>query len=170
MNKKVVVGVLVGLALLCVCAVVALVLAGAGVLGFAQVSVPYEAQVTVNAPTRVERDESFVIEVEIESLSSEAQILESIDIDLSYLEGIQIVRSSPPYRDTHLLAPLLEIRSHSFDYSIPAEGIVLVQLSASGVVEGDHSGEIYVCLNSAGNCQGSLVMCQGSLVRTVVGD
>jgi hypothetical protein len=165
MDRKVVLGVLIGLAVACVCVVVAVIAAGAGFFSWVsrEVSLTYDASVTVTAPTRVRSDESFVIAIEIESLSPEPQVLDSVDIDLSYLQGVQIVSSSPPYMNTYSLTPFFEQQSYVFDYSIPGDGQVVVELRAEGLMEGDFSGQIDVCISSGGNCQ-------GYLVRTVVGD
>ena len=165
MNRKIVVGVLIVLAVLCACAVIAMVAAGAELFNWlsSEISQPFDARVAVTAPPNVEQGATFVIEVQIDSFSVEPQTLDSIDIALTYLEGVQILSTSPQYIDTYAMTLLLEQQTYLFDYSIPANGQVVVQLMAAALIPGDYSGQIDVCLNSVANCQ-------SYMVRTIIAD
>ena len=146
------IGIAVVVVLVCVC--LSAVLLGGGVFVFSALTEPYDVTVSAVAPTQVEKGDSLVIRVVIENPTSDSQVLDSIDIDLAYLDGIHIQRTEPPYRSTFSLSPLLEQQSYEFKQAIPADSELTVQLYGSALKAGDFSGRIDVCINTGGNCQG----------------
>jgi len=151
--------IVVVLVLACLC-VVGLILAGGGFV-WRTANQPYDVIVSVSAPIQATQGDEVVIEVLIENPTTESQELDSIDIDLTYLDGLHIQRTDPPYQDTLSLSPIFEQQSYLFYQTIPAESELTVSFHCAAVKSGDFYGQIDVCINSGGNCQ-------GHQVRTVV--
>ena len=130
------------------------VLAGACVVGvgtctvgtwalFSAAEGPENVRVEVKQPTRVRTGEKFDIEVRIENLASEAQPLVDIDVAESYLEGIVIVGSDPPYHES-----FRSFGMQTFEYNrdIPARSTLTVKLHAEALKPGDFAGDVDVAV------------------------
>ncbi len=96
----------------------------------------------------------MVVEVVIENPTTEPQVLDSIDIDLTYLDGFDVRSSTPSYRGMISLEPLFNQHSFSFGTTIPASGELVVQFHGIALRSGDYGGQLEVCVNTPGNCQG----------------
>ena len=157
LDRRLLIALVAGLALICLC-LCAVVAASGGLLFFADdAGADYPVEVAVAAPARARVGERFTIEIAIDNPTLEAHQLDSIDIDLSYLEGVEIMGSSPPYHETFLLTPLLPQRTFSFDTTIPAGETMVIELQAMPRPAGSYSGNIDVCIKSGGNCRATLL-------------
>lgn len=140
-----------GILLLCVCALsVAVVLAlGGSVFAFMSAD-QVESEIAVEAPARVERGSEFVISVRIQNTSEEEMLLDSIDVSETYLEGVSIARTDPPYRDSiHILG----YTSYDFRRPISVGGRLEIELQALALQAGDYRGEMDICLNTGFSCR-----------------
>jgi hypothetical protein len=161
-NKKtrtwIIVGVAVVLLLICIC--VGVVVLGGGTI-FSSLNEPYDVVVEVSAPLQAARDDAVTIEVVIENPTTESQVLDSIDVDMSYLDGVHIESSNPAYRGVQSLEPLFEQQSYTYQSTIPPQGSLTVEFHARALKSGDFSGAVDVCINAGGNCE-------RHFVRTVI--
>jgi hypothetical protein len=134
---------------------------GGGWLYFSAVNESFDMTIDLSSPPTVTQGDDFTITLLIQNTSSEEQKLDSIDIDLSYLDGIHIISSQPAYQDTLDLTPIFEQRSYEFLQVIPPGGTLQVQFYCRAVYSGDFSGQLDVCFKQGGSCQ-------GQYIRTVV--
>jgi hypothetical protein len=149
-NRRLIVGIILGCGGLClVIAVIGLVAGGAFVRWL--VEKPENINVDVNVPLLVSKGEPFAVVVTIENLIKESRLLDSIDIDDKYLEGIALTGAEPPFIESYPLS-FLDQHSYTFEQEIPPTGILVVELNAIAVRTGDFSGQIDVCIDSASNC------------------
>jgi len=149
-NRSLIVGIILGCGGLClVLAVIALVAGGAIVKWL--VEEPENIHVNVDVPLLVSKGEPFAVVVTIENLVDESRLLDSIDIDDKYLEGIALTGAEPPFFESYSLA-LLDQQSYTFEQGIPPTGILVVKFDAIAVRTGDFSGQIDVCIDTASNC------------------
>ncbi|MDX1662178.1 MAG: hypothetical protein R3272_00185 [Candidatus Promineifilaceae bacterium] len=160
-DRRLIIALVAGLVALCLC--VCLVGAAALFL-FADDAVvageDYPAAVAVDAPAAARVGEPFIIEVVVENRTFEAHQLHSIDVDLSYLQGVEITGSDPQFVETFLLTPVLPQRTFSFGTAIPAGETVVIELQASPTAAGAYSGSLDICINSGGNCRSSPLQTQ----------
>lgn len=140
-----------GILLLCVCALsVAVVLAlGGSVFAFMSAD-QVESEIAVEAPARVERGSEFVISVRIHNTSGEEMLLDSVDVAQTYLEGVTIAQTEPPYRDS---IQIFGYTSYDFRRPIPVGGNLELELQALALQAGDYRGEIDICLNAGFSCR-----------------
>lgn len=160
MDKRVLIGVGVGCAVLC-CLIAVVALAAGGVLVKWMLQEPENVNINTNIPIQVEAGEPVTLAIEIENLATESQTLHSIDITHSYLAGIELTEAVPPFSDSYPL-PLLEMESFTFQYPIPAGETVVVKFTGRAGQIGDFAGEMDVCINSS-------AVCSTFTLRTVVG-
>jgi hypothetical protein len=147
MDRRVIIGIGIGCGAVILCAVAALVLGGTW-LG-STIKEPTDVEVEVNVPLQVRNGQGFLILVTIRDTSGKAQELDSIDISDTYLDGIAIERTEPPFLESF---SILGYRSFNFAREIPANGDLIVRFFVVGVRTGDFSGDIDVCINGPGNC------------------
>ncbi len=148
MNRRIINGLIVICVTLCLpCAVISTV-TGAGFVS-GMFGEPENVNIEVKTPTTVTKGESFTIEVQVENLADQPQSLNSIDISLEYLAGIDIQKTEPPFTES---IPNPGIHSYYFEQKILPGDTLVVELSTIGGQVGDFSGEIDVCLNSASSC------------------
>jgi hypothetical protein len=158
MNHRVVIWIISGCTILCL---------GIGILVFFLGSMfvrwatqtPEDIEVNITAPAVVALDEKYTLVVEITNLASEEQTLDSIDIDLSYLDGVVVGNTEPAYAEFADYGD--DYHSFEFQYSIPAEQTLEVSFFLTGIRVGDLSGELNVCINS-------FINCTSRLIRTIV--
>lgn len=155
MNKKTrnwLIGGVLALALLaCLCGGLIFCI-GSGYL-VSLVAQPYPVLVKVSVPIQAQWRDTVMLEILIENPTAEAHILDSIDIDLAYLEGFQIQRTAPPYSAMFSLEPLLAQQTVQFGTTIPAAGELAVQIYVLALHPGDYAGQLDVCINTGANCQ-----------------
>jgi hypothetical protein len=111
-------------------------------------NIVHNIEASVSAPLLVELNEPFVITIRIKNTAETAQSLIDLDVAKDYLRGIAVGDSSPPFKESTGL-PMDGGTSYTFNHSIPAHGEFVVTLQAVGVEEGDYTGDIDVCINSA---------------------
>jgi hypothetical protein len=150
MNRKWIVPLAIGCSLLCLIAVVVAVLAGSAFFRWLAEE-PENVDVQVDTPITVTPDETFTIEISVENLGTEAQILDSIDITDSYLEGLAIQRAEPPFTESYSV-PVVDYQSYTFRRTIQPGETLRVQLYVQPLKAGDFNGEIDVCIGSGSAC------------------
>jgi hypothetical protein len=149
-NWKLAFGVLLGCGALSVAAVLSFVMAGLGLLIWI-VGEPEQINLSVDVPVSVGKGESFAIEITVEDLSGESRLVHSIDIDDSYLEGLEVVRTEPPFTEL-LRVESLGFRSYYFEKVIEPNSAGTILIALQGLEAGDYTGEIDVCIDSSGSC------------------
>lgn len=150
MNRKVIIGIVVGCGTLCIIAAVLALVAGGAFYRWL-VQEPENVTMGVDAPVSVIKGEPFTIEVRVENLAAEPQMLDSIDIAEGYLAGIAIRSSDPPFLESYSL-PVVDFRSYTLGQSIAAGETLVVRFDAVGLQAGDYAGEIDVCVGSGSAC------------------
>ena len=150
MNKKVIIGLGIGCAVLCIASIIIVLIAG-GVLIKWGLREPENISISVDTPVQVTKDESVIIEVQMENTATESQLLHSIDISSEYLAGIAIKEANPPFVESFLI-PLFDIQSYTFEQEISPGTTLVLQFFGVAVKTGDFSGSIDVCINSGGIC------------------
>lgn len=118
---------------------------------FSSSSVPTDVSVIVNAPRAVPVNEPYAIKVRIQNLTAETQILDSIDVQESYLEGVQLLSTEPMFGDSTTI-PLVGFQSYTYGDFIGGSETFIVELVFEGIMEGTFSGDIDICVNSATEC------------------
>ncbi|HKZ69329.1 MAG TPA: hypothetical protein VJ020_04565 [Anaerolineales bacterium] len=163
-GNKLTLGIAIGCLAGCLAAVVATLCLGGVLLGFLT-DEPENVSIDVSAPLTISRGESFTIEVQLENSAGQAQSLDSIDIDLTYLDGIAIERTDPPFTETirNDLVSGLAFQSYYFEHDIPIGGTLTVTFSAVALKAGDFAGDLDVCINSS-------AAFRTFPIRTVVGE
>lgn len=147
MNRKVIIAILAVVGGLCACSVIGL----AAFFIFVSTETPTDVRVSVDAPDVVPLNEPFLVSVEVNNLSSDVQILDSIDIQDGYLEGIRMETAVPPFSDSYEI-PLVGYMSYTYLTTIPAGGSTQVDFEMVGIVEGEFVGDIDVCINNGSDC------------------
>lgn len=99
----------------------------------------------IDAPALVKRGEPFNVTVRVFNDAASPQVLESLDIDDTWLDGITITSTNPPYTDAAHV-PIDNTYSYTLKQTIPPGGSVDVVIQATGVTNGTHAGEIDVCV------------------------
>jgi hypothetical protein len=111
---------------------------------------PKNIVVDVQVPLFVNEKEEFNIIVTVENTAENPQELVSWDIADSYLKGISITCSDPPYKDDWQV-PIFNTRCYEYHIDIPAGGKQTVNLTAISLKKGDYSGDMDICINSESN-------------------
>ncbi len=151
MNNKVVIGIGIGCLLLCAIVGIGFLLL-TGFFVKAALEEPENVEITLTAPIEVAKGEDFIVEVEVANLANTPQELNSIDIDLSYLEGARINKTEPPYTIFSDSDFIEEYHSYYFKHPIPANDKLTVKFYMTALKTGDFSGVFDVCINSASLC------------------
>lgn len=150
MNRKLILGVLAGLVVLCTIASVAVGLWGTSL--WQRVSEDPEGVLAeVAAPESATLGQPFVIRVSVQNLTAEALVLDSIDVAQGYLAGIDILGADPTFSESFPL-PFGGVQSYTFERDIPANQTLIVRLSAQGKTTGEFAGPIDVCVDSGIHC------------------
>jgi hypothetical protein len=121
---------------------------------------PTNIAVWVTAPDTVKTGELVVIEVRVVNQANHPQVIDSIDIYNSYLEGVKLRSSTPAWRSS---MAILDFVTYDYQLSIPAQGEQIVKFDAIALKPGDYLGDIDVCINN----EMSYIT---QVVRTVVND
>ena len=159
MNRKWIVPLIIGCGALCLVAALVVVLGGAAFFRW-MMEEPENVNIQVDAPIMATMGETVTLQVSIENLAAEPQLLDSIDIADSYLEGLGIQRADPPFTESYPLG-LVDYQSFTFQRDIPAGETMNVQFYVVATRIGDWSGDIDVCIGSGS-------VCSTFIVRTVV--
>jgi hypothetical protein len=161
MNKKVNIGRGIGCAVLCIASIIIILIAGGCRLREVFLTEPENVSISVDAPVQVTKDESVIIEVQVENTAIKPQLLNSIDISSEYLAGIAIIETEPPFVESFLNPPV-EIQTYKFMQEISPGTTLVVQFFGVAVKTGDFSGNIDICINSGSICTTTFT------IRTVV--
>ena len=158
MDRRVVLWIVAGCTVLCLGVGLLVLFLGSSFVKWAT-QTPENIEVRVTVPGVVSLDGDYLLVVEITNLAEEEQTLDSIDIDLSYLDGVVVRNAEPAYVDFSDFGDgyhSFEFRSH-----IPAGRTLEVVFNLTAIQTGDLSGEISVCINS-------FVNCTNRFIRTIV--
>lgn len=161
MNKKVIIGLGIGCAVLCIASIIIILIAGGGRLREFFLREPENVSISVDTPVQVTKDESVIIEVQVENTATKPQLLHSIDISSEYLAGIAMKEAEPPFVESFPNPPV-EIQTYRFMQEISPGTTLVVQFFGVAVKTGDFSGNIDVCINSGHICTTTFT------IRTVV--
>lgn len=161
MNKNVIIGIGAGCVFLCII-VTGVGLAIGGTFFTWLTEEPEQVTINVNAPTQTAKGNRIMIPITIQNTSAAPQVLDSIDIPMSYLNGIAIEGSEPEYIDSYPI-PFADYHSYTFMREIAPGDTFVVRFFALAVKTGDFSGEIDICIDSGTNCA-------SFYARTVVGN
>ncbi len=112
---------------------------------------PTTIVVQIDAPSQTSMNEPFVVIANLTNISSDRQILHSIDVETSYLENIGLSGSTPTYKTMRSL-PLANFTSYQFEEEIPAGQTVAIELNFVGQTIGQFSGLIDICLADGTLC------------------
>jgi hypothetical protein len=123
---------------------------------------PPEVQVEVEAPLSVASDAPFDIVARVTNGDDEAHTLVDLDVAQSYLAGIAVVGTEPPFSEA-LRVPIAEVQSYSFNLALPAGKTVEVRFHAVAAHPGDHDGTFDFCIDNEYTCVSYPVR---TLVRT----
>jgi hypothetical protein len=112
---------------------------------------PEDLEVEVEAPLEVRVGERFEVVASVENLASRPRTLVDLDVADSYLAGLAIVETVPPFSDA-VHVPFDESLSHSFDLTVGPSGRKRVVFHMAAVSEGDFAGDIDFCVDSEVRC------------------
>ncbi|MBP1620864.1 MAG: hypothetical protein H6Q02_1631 [Acidobacteria bacterium] len=133
--------------------VTALVMAAlvAGVVWLASSSTVDGVVVGVEGPVAVTEGEEYTLVLTIRNESGREQRLVDLDIADSYLDGVVLQSSEPPFSSSQHV-PVDRSVSHSYDRSIPAGGTLSIRLQALALRPGDFAGDFDLCINHSYAC------------------
>jgi len=123
---------------------------------------PEAMRVEVEAPLSVAAGEPFEIVARLSNDDDEAHTLVDLDLSESYLAGIAVVRTDPPFSDA-MRVPIADMQSYSFDLAVPVGKVVEVRFHAVAAHPGDHNGSFDFCIDNEYTCTSYPVR---TLVRT----
>ncbi len=106
----------------------------------------------IDYPTTATLDEGYDITIEITNDAAEEQLITSLDIGETYLEGIIFEGSTPEYQESWDLTDFLGI--FSYDYYIdlgPGETQTII-FHFTPFLTGDYQGDLDVCINTEDAC------------------
>lgn len=158
MDRKVILWIVAGCTVLCLGVGLLVFFLGSSFVRWAM-QTPEDIEVNANVPAVVSIDDEFMLVVEITNLADEEQTLDSIDIDLSYLDGVIVGKTEPAYIDFSDFSD--DYHTYEFRSRIPSGNTLEVVFYLTGIRAGDLSGEIGVCINS-------FVNCTNRFIRTIV--
>ena len=120
------------------------------VLAGVTVSAPDNVQISIVSPTLVEQGDNVEINIRIGNTALVEQTLVAVDISSSYLDGIVIEGSEPPFLSSEQLP--FGGTSYSYDLVLPPQSATTITFVALAAGEGDHRGFLNVCINSDVSC------------------
>lgn len=112
---------------------------------------PTGVDVHIETPLQVVLNGRFTIIARIKNTDKNPQTFVELDIASSYLAGITIERTEPPFSD-RFRGPLAKWVSYSFERRVDPGGELMVTLDAYATCPGDYEGNIGFCINSALRC------------------
>lgn len=115
------------------------------------VPVPDNVDAWLEVPDSVATGEEFEFEAHIRNASERSVALYSLDIGDTFLSGIEIIGTEPPFSEsTHI--PIDNTVEFLFETTIQSETEFVVVLRALAGREGLHQGDFDFCINSAVFC------------------
>lgn len=155
MNKQAIIWIVgIGCAGCLILSVVALVFGGLFMSFILQE--PENININLEAPTTVQQDEEFAINVYIENTANQNQTLDSVDFTFSYLEGLIIESSEPPFTESSTI-PIIEYESYTFEKTIAPGEELTVTFTVTALEIGAYSGEVDICINNESACSTRII-------------
>lgn len=102
------------------------------------------------APELVSEGEDFEVLVSLQNVDSEEHILDSIDIGLGYLAGVQVQGADPAYYDEFLVGD--NTYTHTFTQAIPVGETLEVTFFVEALEAGFYDGAFDVCIDTGWEC------------------
>jgi len=103
-------------------------------------------EVAIDQPVDVREGEQFTTIMTVSNTGSVSQELFSIDIADTFLEGVMVVASSPPFREsTHV--PIDNTQSYSFNSAIGPGQTLDVKFTMQALYPGVYRGDVDFCIN-----------------------
>lgn len=122
-------------------------------------SVPEGWTADVEAPLTVAVGDEFEVVAMVTNETGEDQMLHSIDIGETYLDGIAVTGSEPDFTDSFLIGD--GTYTHTLEVDVPAGESAEVTFMMTALSAGDYSGAFDICT-------GEGLSCTFLTVRTVV--
>ena len=97
---------------------------------------------SLSAPSVVQLDSTFTVVVTTTNNHNEAIVLDSIDIQDSFLEGFQVIEVQPEPADT---THIFNFRSWDFGSAVSPGESQEIRFTMKAVQEGHFSGDVDVC-------------------------
>ena len=110
-----------------------------------------DVEVWVTLDSNIEAGREFVIQIDVKSSSEATQVLDSLDLDEAFLQGIEIRKTEPRYLESER-QPFGEIRSFRFEQPIPPMGEATLKLFAVAPEAGSFESEVAFCIDTHTNC------------------
>ena len=148
MNRRVLMG--CGIALFVSICILAVGI-GAILLGF-RAEEPSEVEIELTAPESVPAGEPFPVEIQVTNMFTGTQILDSIDISMTYLDNISVQKTTPP-ASAEFDVPLVRFRSFTFEEELSMLESTTVIFEMVGEEEGLFEGDVDVCINDGSSCK-----------------
>jgi hypothetical protein len=128
-----------------------LVLAMGSAVAFSWNEQAQDIEVRYDLPESIGVDEPFVFTIGVENKADRPQLLYSIDIEKSFLDGIFIQRSEPPFVRTEPNM-LTSVTSYVFRRNIPAKGTLEIELAGKARKAGRFPLRVDVCVKTSVKC------------------
>ncbi len=113
--------------------------------------VPDGVTMWVESPARVKMGEPFAFSAHVNNESTTAVTLRSLDIGDSYLAGISIDRSEPPFSSSQHI-PIDNTVSYGFETAVDPGDHLIVTFHVRATKPGVQQGDFDICVNSEFNC------------------
>lgn len=121
--------------------------------------IPDGWDVDVQSPVAVSVGDEVIIAVTVTNNTGEDQVLHSIDIGQTYLEGVAIISTDPVYSDSFLLDD--GTYTHFFLVDVANGESATVTFTGKALSAGDYQGALDVCIDDG-------LTCNFLQVRTVI--
>jgi hypothetical protein len=112
---------------------------------------PTGVEVLVETPLQVALDQRFQMVTVIKNTGPKSLTVVDVDVANSYLEGVVVQSSQPPFRDA-MHVPIDETISHSFDQTVEPGSELRVTFEMVAVHPGDFAGDVDFCIDSELRC------------------
>ena len=112
--------------------------------------------VAVFAPERANVGVPFDLEIRIDNQTAAERLIDSIDIETSYLDGLLLRETSPP-PDDQFAIPLVGFQSYTYERTLNGNGSQTIIFTFEPTTTGTFSGAVDVCIDSATACDRFLV-------------
>lgn len=135
--------------LVCVCGAVL-----GGIYLWQSIQEPSGVDISVDSPIQAALGEPVVITATISNPSDSSLEINSIDIAQSFLDGVLVTRVDPPYESSEVYDFVgYPFTSYYFYTNIQPGETQVITLYGEAIREGDFSGDLDVCIDSASNCR-----------------
>ncbi|MBI2445034.1 hypothetical protein HYV43_01465 [Candidatus Micrarchaeota archaeon] len=129
-----------------------LLLAGVLLAGCVSFQPPSNVFVQIAAPDSVASGQAFNVTILIQNSDSREHRLDSIDLPLVWLKGMDVVGVFPPSYD-HFDLAVVDQRTYSFNTMLPADSDVGVVFTFAPQKAGTFYGPWSVCIDGGASCR-----------------